>query len=66
MNLKQINTEAHLFFEWPGDDKTSVLTTSALLFARHCADIERERISELVRTMGGPEAVELAEKINES
>jgi hypothetical protein len=27
---------------------------------------ERERISELVRTMGGPEAVELLEKINES
>jgi hypothetical protein len=65
MNLEQIKAEAHDFFEWPTEDRTVVLTTSAILFARHCADIERERISEMVRTMGGPEAVELLEKIDE-
>jgi len=45
MNLEQIKAEAHEFFEWPGDDKTSVLTTSAMLFARHCAD---KAVKELV------------------
>jgi hypothetical protein len=66
MNREQIKAEAEKFFEWPSGDKRTVLTTSALLFAWICVDIERERISELVQTMGGTEAVELLEKINES
>jgi len=36
-DLFAIKAEAETFFEWPSGDRRTVLTTSAMLFARHCA-----------------------------
>jgi hypothetical protein len=36
-NLDAIKAEAETFFEWPSGDRRTVLTTSAIIFARHCA-----------------------------
>ena len=38
MKLEQIKVKADLFFDFPTDNKDHVTTTSAILFARHCAD----------------------------
>ena len=35
--LDEIRAEAELFFEWPGDDRSTVTLTSCILFADHIA-----------------------------
>ena len=37
-DLFAIKAEADNFIEWPTADRTAVLTTTAMLFARHCAE----------------------------
>jgi hypothetical protein len=37
-DLDAIKAEADKFIEWPTADRTAVLTTTAILFARHCAE----------------------------
>lgn len=37
MDLEQIKKEAYSFFEWPSDNKHTVTTTSAILFAHFIA-----------------------------
>ena len=49
MNLELIKKEAESFFEWPDNKKSHFVTfTSCLLFAKHCVEIERERIRRLI------------------
>ena len=49
MNFELIKQEAESFFEWPTDKRTDIVTlTSCLLFAKHCVEIERERIRLLI------------------
>jgi len=38
VKLEAIKAEADKFIEWPTADRTAVSTTTALLFARHCAE----------------------------
>ena len=40
----QIQEEANRFFEWPTDNRTSVTTTSAILFAQHVAKMATEEL----------------------
>jgi len=37
--LDEIRAEAELFFEWPGDDRSTVTLTSCILFADHIASL---------------------------
>ena len=43
MTRKEIEQQAEQFFTFPGDEKTVVTYTSALLFAEHC-------VKEVVQT----------------
>lgn len=44
----QIQEEANRFFEWPTDNKTSVTTTSAILFAQHVAKMATEEMRKAI------------------
>jgi len=44
MTLEEIKKEAESFFEWPSDNKQTVTTTSAILFADFIARKEREAV----------------------
>lgn len=46
MTRKEIEQQAEQFFTFPGDEKTVVTYTSALLFAEHCV---REAINGRLR-----------------
>ena len=43
MTREEIQQQAELFFTFPGDERTVVTYTSALLFAEHCV---REAVKE--------------------
>lgn len=44
MTYKEIEAEAAIFFEWPNpDDKRYVTSVSAILFAKHIAELAREK-----------------------
>ena len=43
MTREEIEQQAEQFFEWPGDNRSTVTYTSALLFAEHC-------VKEVVQT----------------
>lgn len=55
MTREEIERQAEHFFEWPGDDKTVVTYTSALLFAEHCVKEAAQAESDLltIAYMGG-------------
>ena len=36
MTREEIQQQAEHFFTWPGDDRSTVTYTSALMFAEHC------------------------------
>ena len=46
MTRAEIEQQADHFFEWPGDDRSTVTYASALLFAEHCV---REAINGRLR-----------------
>lgn len=45
MCLEELRIEAEKFFEWPGDTKTDVTLTSALLFAQIMMQKERKKLT---------------------
>lgn len=42
-----IEAQAATFFEWPGDDKKSVTTFSAILFAEHIAKLTADHCAAI-------------------
>ena len=48
MTRKEIEHHAEQFFEWPGDDHSTVTYTSALLFAEYCVKEAVQAESDLL------------------
>ena len=48
MTRAEIEQQAEQFFEWPGDDHSTVTYTSALLFAEHCVKEAVKEESDLL------------------
>lgn len=44
IDIVSVSNEANRFFEWPTDNRTSVTTTSAILFAQHVAKMATEEL----------------------
>ena len=48
MTREEIEQQAEHFFTWPGDDRSTVTYTSALLFAEHCVRETAKEESDLL------------------
>ena len=48
MTREEIQQQAEHFFTWPGDDRSTVTYTSALLFAEYCVKEATKEESDLL------------------